>query len=54
MTCVLKERLLHEKNVGERDARECAEFLMILLKFDPDKRATASQALSHPYLKYMP
>ena len=43
--------VLHEKyGVPENEAHACADFLQRMLHFDPDLRATATQALAHPWL----
>lgn len=46
------ERVLTEKyGMSEKDSKELSEFLMPMLDFNPAKRATAEQMLSHPWVQ---
>jgi serine/threonine-protein kinase SRPK3 len=43
-------KILTEKyNFSEQDANDMADFLRPILDFDPEKRPTAAQCLSHPW-----
>lgn len=45
------EAVLHEKyRLPRAEARGMADFLLPMLHFDPEKRATAAEALKHPWL----
>jgi serine/threonine-protein kinase SRPK3 len=50
----LEKVLIDKYKFDERDAREMSEFLEPLLEFVPEKRATARQALMHPWLQQPP
>lgn len=47
----LENVLLEKYKFGEKDAKEMTEFLLPMLHLDPDRRATAAEALQHPWLK---
>lgn len=42
--------LLEKYQWDERDATAFADFLIPMLEFDPERRATAEQCLRHPWL----
>lgn len=43
--------VLHEKyEWSESDARDFSNFLVPMLEFDPQRRATAAECLKHPWL----
>ena len=45
-------KVLHEKyRFKEEEARAFADFLLPMLEWDPEKRATAAQMLQHPWLE---
>jgi len=45
------DQVLHEKyDMPEHEARSLAGFLLEMLVFDPERRATAEQLLGHPWL----
>lgn len=46
----LFEVLVEKYRWGEADALEFADFLMPMLEFDPEVRATAEECLTHPWL----
>eukprot|EP00882_Tetradesmus_deserticola_P017602 GHRQ01018858.1.p1 GENE.GHRQ01018858.1~~GHRQ01018858.1.p1 ORF type:complete len:160 (+),score=57.79 GHRQ01018858.1:56-535(+) len=49
------QAVLHEKyRLPRAEARGMADFLLPMLHFDPDKRATAAEALKHPWLQGPP
>lgn len=44
-------KVLHEKyKMKEADARAFADFLLPMLEWDPEKRASAQDMLNHPWL----
>ncbi|CAJ2654561.1 SRSF protein kinase 2-like [Trifolium pratense] len=48
-------KILTEKyNFSEQDANDMADFLRPILDFDPEKRPTAAQCLSHPWFSAGP
>ena len=47
----LTEVLTEKYEWDMTEAKEFAEFLLPMLDFDPDKRATAAECLQHPWLK---
>ncbi|GAB1601284.1 SRSF protein kinase 3-like isoform X3 [Argonauta hians] len=47
----LQEVLREKYEWSEKDAREFSEFLLPMLAFDPEKRASAQDSLNHPWLK---
>ena len=45
-------KVLHEKyKFKESEAKALADFLMPMLHWDPEKRASAQQMLNHPWLQ---
>lgn len=46
----LKDVLIEKYDWSTKDAEEFAAFLVPMLDFDPDKRATAAACLKHPWL----
>lgn len=45
-------KVLHEKyKMKETEARAFADFLMPMLEWDPEKRASAQKMLQHPWLQ---
>ena len=50
----LFEVLVEKYQWDERDAIELADFLLPMLEFDPEKRATAEECLQHPWLAENP
>lgn len=50
MKCVNLERLLiYRYNLKHSEASVLADFLMLILKWDPKDRPTAQQMLEHPW-----
>ena len=47
----LSEVLREKYEWEEQEAKEFTSFLIPMLDFVPDKRATAAQCLKHPWLK---
>jgi serine/threonine-protein kinase SRPK3 len=48
-------KVLHEKyKMKEADARSFADFLLPMLEWDPEKRASAQDMLNHPWLHAEP
>lgn len=47
----LKKVLIEKYRFKEREAHAFAEFLIPMLNWDPEKRASAQQMLDHPWLK---
>jgi len=44
-------KVLHEKyRFKEEEAKAFADFLLPMLEWDPEKRASSAQMLSHPWL----
>ncbi|XP_058762594.1 uncharacterized protein LOC131635976 [Vicia villosa] len=50
----LNKILMEKYNFSEQDAKDMADFLLPILDFDPEKRPTAAQCLSHPWLSAVP
>eukprot|EP01119_Soliformovum_irregulare_P011093 TRINITY_DN2756_c0_g1_i1.p1 TRINITY_DN2756_c0_g1~~TRINITY_DN2756_c0_g1_i1.p1 ORF type:complete len:583 (-),score=144.95 TRINITY_DN2756_c0_g1_i1:94-1782(-) len=50
----LPEILMEKYHWEESDAKEMSDFLHQMLKYQPDKRATAKQCLDHPWVKDAP
>ncbi|KAL2328523.1 hypothetical protein Fmac_021950 [Flemingia macrophylla] len=49
------DKVLMEKySFSEQDTKDLVDFLVPLLDFDPDKRPTAAQCLSHPWISAGP
>lgn len=49
------EKVLREKyDFTEQDAKEMSEFLVPILDFMPEKRPTAAQCLTHPWITGRP
>ncbi|KAL9413280.1 hypothetical protein AB3S75_041867 [Citrus x aurantiifolia] len=46
--------LVEKYDFGERDAKDMADFLVPILDFVPEKRPTAAQCLSHPWMSAGP
>ena len=46
----LYDVLVEKYEWDPKDAAELSSFLVPMLDFDPDKRATAAQCLQHPWL----
>lgn len=46
----LKERLVKQFLFSEEEAQKMSEFMLLCLTYDPNKRATATQLLNHPWL----
>ena len=47
----------HDRNLGEAERRkvsQLADMLDKMFNFDPEKRLTVSQALTHPFIKESP
>lgn len=45
------DKVLKEKyNFSDQDTNDLVDFLVPLLDFDPEKRPTAAQCLSHPWM----
>lgn len=49
----LMEVLTEKYEWDVKEAKEFADFLLPMLEFDPEKRATAADCLAHPWLKDM-
>lgn len=47
----LENVLLEKYKFSEQEAKDMTDFLLPMLHLDPDKRATAAEALQHPWLK---
>ncbi|XP_005103669.1 SRSF protein kinase 3 isoform X2 [Aplysia californica] len=47
----LVEVLMEKYEWSDKDAREFADFLLPMLSFDPNERATAAESLRHPWLQ---
>ncbi|KAL5984306.1 hypothetical protein ACLOJK_018410, partial [Asimina triloba] len=47
----LEKILVDKYKFSDTDAKEFAEFLLLLLNFAPEKRPTAAECLQHPWLK---
>lgn len=47
----LKKVLVEKYRFKEREAQAFADFLVPMLEWDPDKRASAKTMLEHPWLK---
>ena len=45
---------MEKYNFSEQDANEMADFLLPILDFDPEKRPTAAQCLTHPWISAGP
>ncbi|KAL5763885.1 hypothetical protein ACOSP7_016247 [Xanthoceras sorbifolium] len=50
----IKKVLLEKYDFSEQDANDMADFLVPLLDFVPEKRPTAAQCLSHPWISAGP
>ena len=50
----LKSVLMNKYKIKEKEARELSNFLLPMLEYYPEKRATAKQMLEHPWLKMPP
>mmetsp|Transcript_22656 Transcript_22656/g.89634 ORF Transcript_22656/g.89634 Transcript_22656/m.89634 type:complete len:501 (+) Transcript_22656:173-1675(+) len=50
----LENVLLEKYKFAEKDAKEMTDFLLPMLNLDPDRRATAAEALEHSWLKDVP
>ena len=50
----LNKVLTEKYDFSEQDANDMADFLVPLLDFAPEKRPTAAQCLSHPWLSSVP
>ncbi|CAL5212210.1 unnamed protein product [Lathyrus oleraceus] len=50
----LNKILMEKYNFSEPDAKGMADFLLPILDFDPEKRPTAAQCLSHPWFSAVP
>ena len=46
--------LVEKYDLNERDAKDMADFLVPILDFVPEKRPTAAQCLSHPWMSAGP
>lgn len=46
----LQEVLVEKYEWDPKDAKDFSDFLMPMLEFDPETRATAAQCLTHPWL----
>ncbi|CAI0452689.1 unnamed protein product [Linum tenue] len=46
----LDKVLVEKYGFGEQDAQELSDFLVPLLQYAPEKRSTAAQCLSHPWI----
>ena len=46
----LKKVLCEKYRFKEREALAFADFLLMMLEWDPDRRATAERMLDHPWL----
>lgn len=49
----LLEVLMEKYEWPEKEARDFADFLLPMLRFDPAERATAAECLKHPWLQSM-
>lgn len=47
----IAQMLSHECRINSREAEKCQDFLLRMLNFDPEKRATARQLLEDPWLQ---
>ena len=50
-TIPLKNRLVNQFLFSEKDATECADFILSVLKYNPVSRATAKTMLQHKWLQ---
>ena len=50
----IKKVLLEKYDFSEQDANDMADFLVPMLDFVPEKRPTAAQCLSHPWISAGP
>ncbi|KAI4368727.1 hypothetical protein MLD38_017251 [Melastoma candidum] len=50
----LNKVLMEKYEFSEQDANDMADFLIPILDFVPDKRATAAQCLAHPWISVRP
>lgn len=48
---LLQDVLMEKYRVRPEEAKELSEFLKLMLKFQPERRATAAECLQHPWLR---